>query len=267
MVIDFHTHIFPDQIAEKTIVKLAEIGNIKAYTDGTLEGLKKSMNKNHITTSVILPVVTKPSQFESVNSFAEEINGKDGIISFGGIHPDNDNYKEKLEQIKRMGLLGIKLHPDYQETFVDDPRMIKIIQYATEIGLIVTIHAGIDVGLPDPVHCTPARALYMLGQIDNINAKIILAHTGGWGLWDEVEELLVGQNIWIDISVSLGIINDEQFLRIVKNHGADRILFASDSPWSDQGETYEYLMKLNLTDEEKERILYRNAMDLLGMTE
>lgn len=265
MIIDFHTHIFPDKIAEKTITKLASLGGLKAYTDGTLNGLKKSMKENNITMAVILPVVTKPSQFESINTFAAQITGKDGIISFGGIHPDNDDYMEKLEEIKKMGLLGIKLHPDYQETYIDDPRMVRIIQYATKLGLIVSIHAGIDVGLPNPVHCTPKRAAIMLDQIDRTDAKIILAHTGGYGMWDEVEEYLTGRNIWFDIAVCLGNIKDEQFLRIVKNHGADRILFATDSPWSGHKETYEYLMGLDLTEEEKERILYKNATELLGL--
>lgn len=265
MVIDFHTHIFPDKIAKKTIKFLEGEGNVKAYTDGTLEGLKRSMKESNINRSVVMPVVTKPDQFDTVNRYAAEINGRDGIISFGGIHPDTENYKEKLEEIQALGLPGIKLHPDYQKTFVDDPKMVRMIKYATELGLIVLLHAGVDIGLPNPVHCTPERAAYMLRQIDRTDAKIILAHIGGFNLWDEVEEYLVGQNVWLDISFSLGKIAEEQFVRIVRNHGADRILFASDSPWDGQRETYEKLMKTDLTEEEFERILSRNAKELLGL--
>lgn len=263
MVIDFHTHIFPDQIAERTIQKLEEVGGIKAFTDGTLNGLKRSMKENHITMSVVLPVVTKPAQFESVNNYAAEINGQEGIISFGGIHPESEDYQEKLSMIKELRLPGIKLHPDYQKTYVDDPGMVRIIQYACELGLIVVIHAGVDIGLPDPVHCTPQRAANMLSQIDCPNAKLVLAHTGGFDLWDEVEEYIVGKNVWIDISYSLGMIADEQFERIVKNHGADRTLFATDSPWGSQYDTLMHLKKLNFTEEEMECILYRNALELL----
>jgi predicted TIM-barrel fold metal-dependent hydrolase len=265
MVIDFHTHVFPDRIAEKTIEKLEEFGQVKAFTNGTLEGLKKSMLENNITISVVLPVVTKPSQFDAVNTYAAEITGKEGIISFGGIHPDTEDYREKLMEIKKMGLLGIKLHPDYQETFIDAPKMVRIIQTATELDLIVLIHAGMDIGLPEPVHCSPKRTANMLNQIDRSDTRIVLAHTGGYGMWDEVEEELVGRNVWFDISYSLGIIDDEQFVRIVKNHGADRCLFATDSPWSDQGETQDYLRKLDFTEEELERLFYMNALELLGM--
>lgn len=265
MLIDFHTHIFPDKIARKTIEILEEVGNVKAYTDGTLAGLRKSMKENHVDLSVIMPVVTRPDQFDSVNSFAAEITGKDGIISFGGIHPDTEDYREKLDRVKELGLPGIKLHPDYQKTFIDDPKMVRIIDYATELGLMVLIHAGMDIGLPNPIHCPPERTSNMLKQIDRPDAKIILAHTGGYDQWDEVEEYLVGRSIWLDISFCLSRISDEQFIRIVRNHGADRILFASDSPWDDPGRTYEYLRKLELTEEEFERILSRNALDLLGL--
>lgn len=264
MIIDFHTHIFPEKIAERTIEKLSQVGGIKAYTDGTLTGLKKSMLKNNITMSVVLPVATKPSQFDSVNSYAAEINGIDGILSFGGIHPDMEDYKQGLKKINELGLKGIKLHPDYQNTFIDDIKMVRIIQYAVELGLIVIIHGGIDIGLPEPVHCPPDRTARMLSQIDTTDAKIVLAHMGGYGQWDQVEEELVGKNLWMDISYSLGRIEEEQFVRIIKNHGADRILFATDSPWGDQRTTLEHFGKLDLTEEEKEHIYYRNALKLLG---
>lgn len=266
MVIDFHTHIFPDKIAEKTIEFLEKEGNISANTDGTLAGLLSSMEENRIDLSVVMPVVTKPEQFHTINSFAALINGKKGIISFGGLHPDTVDYRDKLKKIKELGLPGIKLHPDYQKTYVDDPKMIKIIDYAAELELIVLLHAGMDIGLPDPIHCTPGRTVHMLEQLDRSDAKLVLAHTGGYHMWDEVEEYLVGTSLWFDISFSLGRIPEDQLLRIIRNHGADRILFASDSPWDGQGKTYERFMRLELTEEEKERILYKNARELLGLT-
>lgn len=263
MVIDFHTHIFPDRIADKTIKFLSEEGGIKPYTDGTLSGLKKSMKENGIDISVVLPVVTKPSQFTSINEFATGITGKEGIISFGGIHPDSQDYRGELNHIKKLGLLGIKLHPDYQKNFIDDPRYVRIIQYAVELGLIVVIHAGLDIGLPDPVHCPPQRTANMLSQIEDMDAKIVLAHMGGYAMWDDVEDLLVGRNVYLDTSFSFNRISDQQFVRIVKNHGADRVLFATDSPWDGQGDDLEHIRQLDLTQEELDRILHKNAEELL----
>lgn len=265
MMIDFHTHIFPDKIAERTISKLEEVANIKAFTNGTLDGLLHSMKEGNIDLSVVLPVVTKPEQFETINQYAAEISKLDGILSFGGIHPRMENYKEGIARIKELGLKGIKLHPDYQLTFVDDEAMVRVIEEAVKNDLMVTLHAGIDVGYPNPVHCTPKATARMLEQINELDAKIILAHTGGFGLWDEVEEYLVGQNVYFDISYSFGFIEDEQIVRIIKNHGADRILFATDCPWGGQKETLEHFMSLDLTEEEREAILSENAKRLLGL--
>lgn len=265
MIIDFHTHIFPNNIAERTIHFLENQGNIKAFTNGTLYGLKKSMKECGIDISVILPVATKPSQFETINNFAAAITGKEGIISFGGIHPDTEDYIGKLQRIKKLGLKGVKLHPDYQNTFIDDPRMVDLIRQAVLLDLIVVIHAGLDIGFPDPVHCPPARTANMLSQINYDNAKIVLAHMGGFDMWDDVEKYLAGKNVWLDTSYCLGMINDEQFVRIIRKHGKERILFATDSPWGGQKQTLEHIKSVGLSQDELECILHKNAESLLGM--
>lgn len=270
MIIDFHTHIFPDAIAQKTIEKLETAANIKACSDGTLNGLKASMKKAGVDYSVILPVVTKPAQFQSVNSYAASIHGHDSILSFGGIHPDNEDISKCLSHICKLGLPGIKLHPDYQQTHINDPRYLKLITQAVNLGLIVSIHAGIDVGIPDEVHCPPQEALQMLQYVSENarqpeTAKIVLAHTGGWKQWDEVEALLVGMPVYFDLAYTFGFLSDEQLLRIIHNHGAERILFATDSPWNDQSHDIQALRELSLTPEEEAAILGGNAARLLHL--
>ena len=116
MIIDFHTHIFPDKIAGATIEKLSKASDSPAYTDGTKDGLKRSMEESGVDISVVLPVVTKPQQFSSINRYArkitpEEFCGGGEFLSFGGIHPDTENYKAEVDQIADMGLKGIKLPP------------------------------------------------------------------------------------------------------------------------------------------------------------
>lgn len=268
MIIDFHTHVFPEAIASGTIEKLKSFAHIKARSDGLLAGLKASMQEAGVDYSVILPVVTKPSQFRTVNEYAASIHGKEGIISFGGIHPDSENYQEELRQIRDYGLPGIKLHPDYQRVHVNDPRYLKLITCAVDLGLIVTLHAGMDIGLPEDIHCPPKEAIEMLQYVDAHalhpeQARIILAHTGGYAQWDEVEELLAGKNVYFDLAYTFGHIEPEQLLRIIQNHGADRILFATDSPWNGQKSDIEALRALHLPPEEEAAILGENARILL----
>lgn len=267
MIIDFHTHIFPDKIAPATIAHLSAVGGTPAQTDGTAAGLRASMADAGIDLSVVLPVVTKPSQFDSINRFAAAVNAEnDRLISFGGIHPDNDSIEEKLDAIVALGLKGIKLHPDYQGVFIDDERYIRILQEALKRDLLVVIHAGIDIGLPDPVHCPPNRMAAALDRIggDPARPRIILAHVGGWQQWDEVETHLVGRPVYLDISFSLSKIPDEQLLRIIRTHGADRLLFATDSPWGSQKQDVTAFATLPLTQSEREKIQYTNASTLLG---
>ncbi len=268
MVIDFHTHIFPDRIAPMTIPHLAKVSGIDAATDGTASGLRASMTAAGIDWSVVLPVVTKPSQFDSIQRFAAEINAQNNrLISFGGIHPDNDAIEEKLDTMVALGLKGVKLHPDYQGVFIDDERYVRIMQAALDRHLLISIHAGVDIGLPDPVHCPPDRMRAALDRLsfDRTDPRIILAHTGGFDQWDDVERLLVGQAVWLDVSFTLGYIRDEQLVRIIRAHGADHVLFATDSPWGDQSETLARFRSLPLTPQEQDRILYANGAELLGI--
>ncbi len=274
MVIDFHTHIFPDALAPKTISYLEGLCGVTPSTDGTLKDLKASMTSAGIDYSVILPVVTKPHQFNSINRFAAEINNKDGIFSFGGIHPDCTDIDTKIAHIVSLGLRGIKLHPDYQCVNADDPRYVKIINTALANNLLVTYHAGVDIGLPNPNYATPQMLFHLLEQVElpltaplpeGKGGALIFAHTGGFRFWDDVERLLVGKPVYLDISFSTPYISDEQLLRIIRTHGAERILFATDSPWSDQKKYLQHFRSLPLTDEEKEMILWKNGAKLLGL--
>lgn len=267
MIIDIHTHIFPDSIAERTIAALEAKAHIKAAASGTLDGLLASAKEGHVDYCIVMPVVTKPSQFQSVNQFAAKLNqsyregGEQKLISFGGIHPETADYKEELHIIKELGLPGIKLHPDYQSTRFDDIRYKRIVEEATRLGLVVLVHAGVDIGLPEPVHCTPKMAREMLDEVQP--EQMILAHYGGYALWDEVEEYLVGQKVYFDTAYTEGKISEEQFLRILKHHGADKILFGTDSPWCGQKETVETIKALPISQEDKDLILGGNAARML----
>lgn len=127
--------------------------------------------------------------------------------------------------------------------------------------------AGEDVGLPGDGHCTPERILNLWKHIQP--EKLILAHMGGWKMWDEVEEKLLGLPFYLDTAVVLNPIfpvklENEQFVRMVRKHGADRILFGTDSPWYDQTKAVSDFNNTDLTQEEKDKIFGKNANDLFN---
>lgn len=263
MIVDFHTHMFPDKIAEGTIKFLAGVCKTVPCTDGTYEGLAEETRSSGTDISVALPIVTNPKQFDSINRFAAQYQ-EAPVISFGSIHPDSEDYKGQLEHIKKLGLKGIKLHPDYQEVYFNDIRYKRIVSYASELGLIISVHAGSDPKCPEDIHCTPQMAAEVLRETEP--EALVLAHMGGNLQWTEVEEHLVGKRVYFDTGVVLDQMPQEQFLRMVREHGADRILFATDSPWAGQKEFREIIEKLPLEEEEKSMILGGNACRLLGIS-
>ena len=168
-----------------------------------------------------------------------------------------------MKEIKNLGLKGIKLHPDYQDMYFDDIRYEHIVDTASELGLITVVHAGADPKCPKDVHCTPAMARKLLDDVKP--EKLVLAHMGGNEMWDEVEKYLVGQNVYFDTGVILDRMPEEQFLRMVHMHGADRILFGTDSPWADQKKFVTLFDQMPLTEEEKMAVFSGNAKKLLGI--
>ena len=268
-IVDFHTHIFPDRIARKTIGYLAEKGSIPAYSDGTLVSLLYKMEQADIDVAVNLPVLTSPSQFDSVNRFAAELNrtfakAERRIVSFAGIHPRCKSISEKMAWIAAQGFKGVKIHPDYQEIFFDDEGYLEILAAARDNDLIVVTHAGVDCGFRGcPVRCAPERSARVIDTVPH--SKLVLAHYGGMEMHEEVEEKLCGKDVYLDTSYILRHIEDDLFTRILQKHGADRILFASDSPWSSIVKDVARLRELVPDGSIRKRILAENALKLLGI--
>lgn len=270
MLIDFHTHIFPDKIAERTLQILSdntcEVEGVRVLpnTDGTLEGIKKSMNEHGVDISLVLPIATNTHQSQSINKFASQINGHEQIIySFGSLHPMQEDCEETLESIKELGLRGIKLHPEYQQFYINSPESIRILKKCEELGLYVYLHAGCDIGIRPPVHCSPEQLRDALNHVSGKN--IIAAHMGGWRMWDDVEKYLVGTEIMLDTAYTVFDIDKEQLIRIIRTHGSEKILFGTDSPWEKPSDTFGYINSLPLSQEEKDNIFFANAKRLLNI--
>ena len=269
MIIDFHTHTFPDKLAGRAIGALEN--NIlkatgetwRATHSGTADGLRTLMRQDGIDISVVLPIATTVTQAPSINRFAAELNQKAGLISFGSVHPMQPDWEETLVGIRDAGLAGIKLHPEYQGVYIDALESIRVLKKCRDLDLIVVIHAGRDIGMPPPVHGTPEKIHHAIEQVPGV--KLVAAHMGGWQMWDAVEEYLVGEDLYFDTSFSITQLSPQQANRMIKKHGADKILFGTDSPWESAGDTLRALERLGLSKEEQEKIRYQNAVKLLNL--
>ena len=276
MLIDFHTHVFAEQIADRARDSLIagvyreqdadyREGEQLNFRELTVSALRDSMDKSGIDISVCLHIATKPHQTGAINAFAAQINAdSDGrLISFATIHPADPDWQQTLDQIAAAGFKGIKLHPQFQRFAIDSPEFHRIIKYATELGLLVIFHAGLDIGLPPPIFATPEQISHLLDDVDG--SKLIAAHMGGWRQWDDVERYLVGTPVLLDTAFVRDFIPPEQMLRMIRNRGAEKILFGSDSPWEDPADTLAFLQSLGLTEQETALITHENAARVLGL--
>lgn len=283
MIVDIHTHIFPSEIASMAVDKLKRASSTQPFSDGTSAGLMKSRQEAGIDCCLILPVATSPKQVTHMNDRAILTNAlysETGLLSFGGMHPDYPDWKQELSRLARSGVKGVKFHPVYQNVELDDLRYLRIMDRAAELGLLTLTHAGLDIGFPGAVFCTPEMVVHIHRELGDI--PLILAHMGGWRQWDQVERLLVQTPFYLDTAYcmrpitplegepwtggSLETMSREQFLRFVDVFGADRILFGTDSPWGDQKKSLETIRALPLSPEQKDAILGGNAAKLLHLS-
>ena len=283
MIIDIHAHTFPEKIASHALGVLSSNSHTRPFTDGTISGLSESMRQSGVTCSIIQPVATKPEQVKRINNTAMKINEGEsaGIYSFGGIHPPFDDVCGELSRISENDTKGVKIHPVYQGLNIDDERYVRILKISGELGLVVMIHAGWDIGFPGDDSALPeriARALDMAG-----NVRVILAHMGGWRCWEKSAELFAGRgNVYVDTAFSLGrfypnddgyysgghecdMLSDDEFVKMIRAFGSERVIFGTDSPWASQRECVNNFMSLGLSDNERKNILCNNAASLMKL--
>lgn len=281
MIIDIHTHVFPGAIAGKAMNKLKHNSHTKPFLDGTALSLSASSKASGVDLAVIQPVATSPAQVREINDGAVETNRTSSVTrlaSFGCMHPAFEAPEEECARIAEAGVKGIKLHPVYQLTDMDDPAYLRVLRAAADCGLLVLIHAGTDVGFLDRTYSDVRKIAKALDAVPG--GRYILAHMGGWRQWDEAQTLFSGrENVWLDTSFSLGDmtplgdgfykehslsrLSREGFIRMAEAFGPDRLLFGTDSPWEDQAAEIAAIQELPLTEDEKAAVLGGNAAELL----
>lgn len=266
MIIDFHTHIFPDALAPRAIASLQLTAGMPVVFDGTAGGLTSLLAKENVDYAVVLNTVTNERQVDKVNAFALDTDKNySRLIPFCSVHPLNDNIYERLKALKEQGIKGIKHHPDYVGIEFDDERMHPLLSAASELDMPMVIHAGYDPVSPDHVHASPDAILKVIEKHKDLT--LIVAHLGGVSRWDEVCEKLCGTSVYLDtafccerVGITVG-----QGKRIFGRHPHERILFGSDAPWAKPTEIIEFLDKLGLGSDSMELILHKNAEKLLGL--
>lgn len=259
-VVDFHTHAFPDRVAAKAIPLLEQEGDVKAYLDGTVAALLQSMDKAGIEQAVICSIATRAEQFQPILDWSAAIRSS-RLIPFPSIHPDDPKMEERLQAVAEKGFKGIKLHPYYQDFYLTEEKMDQLYESVCQLGLLLVVHTGYDIAFPQIRRADPEQILQVVTKHPKL--KLITTHLGAWDQWDEVEKLLVGKPIYMELSFSPDFLDQKRIKTIITNHPPEYILFGTDSPWADQTTTLKMLQKIGLDQRTYDRVVCKNASALL----
>jgi len=267
MLIDIHTHFYPEDIAKNTIKKLSLQVGFKFYGEGTIDSLKQFMITDGVDISVNAPVATKPEQVKSINKTMIECNSKEkNIICMGAMHPlfnKTGNIREELEFLAKNNIKGIKMHPEYQNFYPDDGGLKIIYETCAKNNIFILFHAGADAAFDfDSAKGTPKRFKQVIKSYPDL--KIILAHMGGYQMWDYVYKELVGLNVYFDTAFC-NEMEDKVLVSLIKVHGCDKIIFGTDFPWERASLLKQKIEKIINDEDVRKMIFYQNAKKILNL--
>ena len=262
MIIDFHTHFYPDKIVAKALATASEVAHITPRASGTRDGLIASMKQAGIDLAVGLPLVTHPGNGPGLIRWAVR-NDAPPVKMLGSVHPRDPEYAATLDAVVAAGFPGVKVHPEYQNFSFDEPALDPVWDAVAERGLFLITHAGADSGFPPPWHSDPASLRRLHERHKNLT--LVLAHGGSWGMWDEVHRCLAGLPVYVDLAFVTEKLPGAEVVKLIRAIGVERCLFGTDSPWCDQREALDNVRRLGLGSAELEAVLGGNAARLLKL--
>lgn len=258
-IIDIHAHIFPDKIAEKAVDSIGRYYGVAMRRNGTVNGLLESGRNIGVRKYIVHSSATTVEQVKAINDYVAGVkDAHPEFIGFATLHPALPDIPAEVERIIKLGLKGLKLHPEFQHFTIDDDNMLPIYE-AVEGRLPVLIHMG-DQNVDSS---SPVRLARILDRFPQL--VVIAAHFGGYRMWDLSCEYLMDRNVYMDTSSTLDFISPKRAVEMIRRHGVEKMLFGSDYPMWDHSEELDRFLALGLTEEERRAILSGNASELLSV--
>ncbi|GHV21778.1 amidohydrolase [Planctomycetales bacterium] len=223
---DAHAHVFHPKIAAKATQQLYDYYRIPPAGDGTLAGLLTGLRAAGLDRAVAHCAATTPAQVVLANDWAIHLQSVPEIEAFGTFHPDFAAWEKEFDRLAAAGVRGLKLHPDFQKIWLDDPQLSPMFEAAAG-RFVMMFHIG-DERRPDENFSSPQKLAAIKRRFPQLT--MIAAHLGGYLHWRHVVEAFAGLEIFVDTSSALPFIDDDLLTEIRLNIPLDRWLFGSDFP-------------------------------------
>lgn len=244
MLYDVHAHIMPydPEGNFRDMMHTAERYGVDRFYFSSLDG-------------------TDHSDEESVdmgNAIAEKYvrEHPDLLRGYVYVNPRNKNAMDVLRRgIEEQGMSGLKL---LIATYCNDPLVFPLIEKMIEYGKPTLIHTFVKAVGQLPFESTAYHVADLASRYPE--AKLIMAHLGGEP-YHGIRPVAKYENVWIDHSGTL--VGSDDLNHTVGLVGADRVLFGSDMPIA-FASCYGQVLEANLTDEEREKIFWKNTAQLFG---
>lgn len=240
----------------------AHLGRSLFGAEITVDELIASMETNGISRSVLVPL--KPVNYH----FGPE---NDRIAAAASRYPDRfsglarvDPWQNTgaLTELKRavddLDLIGLYLHPFEEHFTANDEVIFPLLDFLQERGLPLLLAGGY------PGFSHPSQIGDLARQFPDVT--IIASHGGqlnisGMLLADASRMLRTYNNVIMETS---GIYREDFIEDIVKELGAERVVFGSNAPYMDQGYETLRVRLAHLSDEDKQCIATSNLARILG---
>jgi len=259
MIIDCHTHIFPDKIENIAVHAIGDFYDQPMVHHGRTDELIESASAAGVDKCLVFSTATTTHQVPRINDYIiDECRTHDMFLGAGTMHPDYEAFDEELEKLISGGVYGIKLHPDFQKVQIDDERLMRVYASMERLGMFLITHSG------DPRYdfSTPSRVAHVAKTYPDM--KIIAAHLGGWMSWEDARRDLVLPNVYVDTSSVFGFGGTEPFFRALETFDHSHILFGTDFPMWDHVSEIKRLREFNLDAALMEDIFSNNFIRFYG---
>ncbi|MHB8118815.1 MAG: amidohydrolase family protein [Methanothrix sp.] len=263
MIIDFHTHIYPEWVAAKILPAAKKKLKVEVPGTGAPEDLRRMMQAAGVAGSVLLPLAKGREDVSSLNDWILSVSGGKELTAFGAVHPFMQNLEAELDRLATWGIKGVKVMPLLQEVYPDDPRCDRLFEALIKRKMILVAHAGSDPLDRQEVFGTPERFARTVECYPDL--RLVLAHLGGLRMWDDVRRHLLpaGGNVYFDTAYVSFYMGQEEMGELIKDIGPERVIFGSDYPWEEPGRAAQIIASLGLEEAEREAVLWKNAIMLL----